>query len=96
MIQELRSQLAVDLDLSLAFEKGLGGQSPRKQARVILIVGSSNASKLSSTLGEQGYTSCVVIANNLFEYSFEFVKIIEKFGCTVVSMTPLSMSQRCQ
>jgi hypothetical protein len=24
------------------------------------------------------------------------VKIIEKFGCTVVSMTPLSMSQRCQ
>jgi hypothetical protein len=32
----------------------------------------------------------------LFEYGFEFAKIIDKVGCTARSMTPLCMSQHCQ
>jgi hypothetical protein len=57
MLEELRSKLAVNLDPSPSFERGLGGQVRPKQARDFLVIGSSNASKLSAALAEQGFLS---------------------------------------
>jgi hypothetical protein len=65
MLEELRSKLAVNLDPSPSFERGLGGQVRPKQARDFLVIGSSNASKLSAALAQQGFSSCVVFQNNL-------------------------------
>jgi hypothetical protein len=64
MLEELRSNLALDLDTNPAFERGLGPQSRVKQAVDFLIVGSSNASKLIKPLGEMGYTSHLIYMPN--------------------------------
>jgi hypothetical protein len=50
------SKLALDLDTSPAFEKGLGPQSRVKQAVDFLVIGSRNASKLATCLSNKGYT----------------------------------------
>jgi hypothetical protein len=64
MIEEIRSKLAVDLDPNPTFERGLGGQERPKQARDFLVIGSSNASKLSKALSQQGYSSCCIFNQN--------------------------------
>jgi hypothetical protein len=63
MIEEIRTMLAVDLDPNPTFERGLGGQRP-KQARDFLLIGSSNASKLSVALSQKGYSSCCIFNQN--------------------------------
>jgi hypothetical protein len=64
MIEEIRTKLAVDLDPNPTFERGLGGQERPKQARDFMVIGSSNASKLSVALSQQGYSSCVIFNQN--------------------------------
>jgi hypothetical protein len=76
MLEELRSKLAVNLDPSPSFERGLGGQTRPKQACDFLVIGSSNASKLSAALADQGFSSCVVFQNNLLRLSPQSVEDI--------------------
>jgi hypothetical protein len=66
MIEEIRSKLVVDLDPNPTFERGLGGQERPKQARDFLVIGSSNASKLSKALSQQGYSSCCIFNQNFW------------------------------
>jgi hypothetical protein len=54
LIQELRTRLALDLDPSPTYERGLGLQSKIKQSVDYLIVGSSNASKLAEAVADWG------------------------------------------
>jgi hypothetical protein len=55
LIDKIRSKLALDLDPSPTFERGLGLQTRTKQAVDFMIVGSSNASKLARALEERGF-----------------------------------------
>jgi hypothetical protein len=64
MIKELRSKLALDLDPSPAFERGLGLQSSPKKAVDFMVVGSSNASKLAKALEDRGFSVCLVFRAN--------------------------------
>jgi hypothetical protein len=64
LLEELRSKLAMYLDTSPAFERGLGQQSKAKLAVDFLVIGSSNASKLSSALGNMGYACSLVFEAN--------------------------------
>jgi hypothetical protein len=56
LLQELRTRLALDLDLNPTFERGLGLQSKIKQSVDYLVVGSSNASKLADAIADRGYS----------------------------------------
>jgi hypothetical protein len=64
VIKEIRDKLAMVLDPNPTFERELEGQSRPKQSYDFLVVGSSNASKLSDAIGAQGYKSCVVYASS--------------------------------
>jgi hypothetical protein len=64
LLEELRSKLALDLDTSPAFERGLGQPSKAKLAVDFLVIGSSNASKLSTALGNMGYACSLVFEAN--------------------------------
>jgi hypothetical protein len=64
LIDEIRSKLALDLDPSPTFERGLGLQARTKQAVDFLIIGSSNASKLSRALEERGFSTCLISEPN--------------------------------
>jgi hypothetical protein len=64
LIDEIRSKLALDLDPSPTFERGLGLQTRTKQAVDFLIIGSSNASKLSRALEERGFSTCLISEPN--------------------------------
>jgi hypothetical protein len=92
MIREIREKLAVDLDPSPAFERGLGGQDKPKQSIDFIIAGSSNAQRLSKALEEHGHScSLVYIANwRISTHSVEDMKnrlreeIREKDPTTVI------------
>jgi hypothetical protein len=88
MLEELRSKLAVNLDPSPSFERGLGGQVRPKQARDFLGIGSSNASKLSAALAEQGFSSCVVFQNNLRLHPQSVEEIIPRVREAIQEMDP--------
>jgi hypothetical protein len=64
LIEEIRSKLALDLDPSPTFERGLGLQTRTKQAVDFLIVGSNNASKLARALEERGFSTCLISEPN--------------------------------
>jgi hypothetical protein len=64
MIAELRTKLALDLDPSPAYERGLGLQTSTKKAVDFLVVGSSNASKLAKALEDRGFAVCIIYKPN--------------------------------
>jgi hypothetical protein len=64
IIQELRGKLALALDPSPAFERGLGLQASSRRKVNYLIVGSSHASKVKEELERKGYSTALVYAAN--------------------------------
>jgi hypothetical protein len=62
MIAELRTKLALDLDPSPAYERGLGFQTSTKKA--VDVVGSSNASKLAKALEDRGFAVFIIYKPN--------------------------------
>jgi hypothetical protein len=60
IITELREKLALDLDPSPTFERGRGLQARPKRKVEYLVVGMSNASRLSNALAERGCDSALV------------------------------------
>jgi hypothetical protein len=64
MISELRVKLALDLDPSPTFDRGLGFQSRAKVRVNYLVIGSSNASHLRRALEEKGRSCCMVFLKN--------------------------------
>jgi hypothetical protein len=64
MINKIRDKLAIALDPSPAFERGLGGQEKPKQSIDFVVAGSSNASKLCSALEAQGFACSLVFMAN--------------------------------
>jgi hypothetical protein len=64
MIKEIRDKLAIALDPSPVFERGLGGQDKPKQSIDFVVAGSSNASKLSKALEDQGFSCSLVFIPN--------------------------------
>jgi hypothetical protein len=64
IIAELRQRLALDLDPSPSFDRGLGIQSMPKKKIEYLLVGSSNASRLKDAFVQKGIeTALVHLAN---------------------------------
>jgi hypothetical protein len=61
---ELRVKLALDVDPSPSFERGLGLQSSAKKSLDFMIVGSSNASRLRDALVDKGYVCSLVFLQN--------------------------------
>jgi hypothetical protein len=60
LIGELRSKLALDLDASPSFERGLALQSKTKKSVDFLLIGSSNARRLMAVLSEMGFSASIV------------------------------------
>jgi hypothetical protein len=60
IINELRVKMALDLDSSPAFERGLVLQVRAKMTVDYLIVGSSNAARLARALDGLGYSTCLI------------------------------------
>jgi hypothetical protein len=64
LVEEMRNKLALDLDPIPTLERGMGLQSKAKVKVDFLIVGSSNAARLSRALNEAGYTVCKILNSN--------------------------------
>jgi hypothetical protein len=64
LIEELRTKLALDLDPSPTFERGLGLQTSTKKSVDFLVIGSSNASKLAKALEDRGFSTCLIYKPN--------------------------------
>jgi hypothetical protein len=60
IISELRVKMALDLDSSPAFERGLVLQVRAKMTVDYLIEGCSNAARLARALDSMGYSTCLV------------------------------------
>jgi hypothetical protein len=60
IINELREKLALDLDPSPTFERGRGLQARPKRKVEYLVVGMSNANRLSTALAERGCDAAIV------------------------------------
>jgi hypothetical protein len=80
MLEELRSNLALDVDTSPSFDRGLGPQAKVKQAVDFLIVGSSNASKLANCLSRLGYATYVIYEPNWRISSGNVDSLAQKMG----------------
>jgi hypothetical protein len=59
-INELREKMALDLDSSPAFERGLVLQVRAKTTVDYLIIGSSNATRLARAVESMGFSTCLV------------------------------------
>jgi hypothetical protein len=64
LIKEMRTKLAMDLDPVPNLERGMGLQSKPKRSVDYLIVGSSNAARLTRAINQTGYTVCKIINMN--------------------------------
>jgi hypothetical protein len=64
LIEEMRTKLAMDLDPVPNLERGMGLQSKPKRSINYLIVGSSNAARLTRAVNQAGYTVCKIINMN--------------------------------
>jgi hypothetical protein len=64
LVEEMRTKLALDLDPSPTLERGMGLQSKAKVKVDFLVVGSSNAARLTRALNEAGYTVCKILNSN--------------------------------
>jgi hypothetical protein len=64
LVEEMRNKLALDLDPIPTLERGMGLQSRAKVKVDFLIVGSSNAARLSRALNKAGYTVCKILNSN--------------------------------
>jgi hypothetical protein len=82
LIEELRSKLALD------FERGLGPQSRVKQVVDFLIVGSSNASKLTKPLSERGYSTSLIYAPNWRIGSDSVSSLAQQVAAAVADVNP--------
>jgi hypothetical protein len=56
LIQELRTKMALDLDANPSLDRGLALQAGHRKSVDFLIVGSSNANRLTTALSEMGYS----------------------------------------
>jgi hypothetical protein len=88
LLEELRSKLALDLDTNPAIERGLGPQSRVKKAVDFLVVGSSNASKLTKPLSEMGYTTSLIYIPNWRIGSDGVSGLAQQVAAAVVDVDP--------
>jgi hypothetical protein len=88
MLEELRSNLALDVDTSPSFDRGLGPQAKVKQAVDFLIVGSSNASKLANCLSRLGYATYVIFEPNWRISSGNVDSLAQKIGEAIIDVDP--------
>jgi hypothetical protein len=61
LISEIRTKLALDLDPNPTLERGMGLQSRANRKVDFLVVGGSNAARLTRMLNDAGYTVCSII-----------------------------------
>jgi hypothetical protein len=64
LIEECRSKLALDLDPVPNLERGMGLQSEPKRKVDFMIIGSSNAARLTKAVTEAGYSVCKILHRN--------------------------------
>jgi hypothetical protein len=64
MITEIRDKLALDLEPHPCLEKTMGSQSRPKRKVTFLVVGGSNAQRLTRAIDEAGHSACRVINTN--------------------------------
>jgi hypothetical protein len=61
LVDEIRTKLALDLDPNPTLERGMGLQSRANRKVDFLVVGGSNAARLTRMLNDAGYTFCSII-----------------------------------
>jgi hypothetical protein len=64
MIGEIREKLALDLEPHPSLEKTMGSQSRPKRKVSFMVVGGSNAHRLTRALDEAGHSVCQVITTD--------------------------------
>jgi hypothetical protein len=64
LIDELRVKLALDLEPIPTLERGMGLQSRPRRKVDFMVIGSSNAGRLTKALNEANYTVCKILNGN--------------------------------
>jgi hypothetical protein len=64
LIDEIRTKLALDLDPVPNLERGMGLQSKPKRKVDFMIIGSSNAARLTKSMNNAGYSVCKILNRN--------------------------------